>query len=199
MFDTYVYRLNVIVSCCFGVTKEIVMSQTLLEMTKDLVLAQIQIKQVTPEALSSVLHNTYATLRSLQAVESLGEHRNGEGAAETWQAQAVADWKPSITRHAIRCLECGETFKQLSLRHLSVHDLDPRSYRAKYNIPRTQALSAREVTARRRELAQQIRPWELAPSRQQAASQEEAKPKAKSGAAKSTASRATAKKAPAKS
>lgn len=108
------------------------MSQTLLEMTKDLVLAQIQI------------------------------------------------------------------FKQLSLRHLRIHDLDPRSYRTKYNIPRSQAVSAREVTARRRELAQQIRPWELAPSKQAAAAKEEDKPKAKS-AAKSTAARSLAKKGAAKS
>ncbi len=175
------------------------MSQTLLEMTKDLVLAQIQIKQVAPEALTSVLNSTYETLRSLQTAESAGGNGNGEGVAEAFQAQTPVDWKPSITRHSIRCLECGETFQQLSLRHLRVHDLDPRSYRVKYNIPRTQALSARDVTARRRELAQQIRPWELAPSKQAAASKEEAKPKAKAGAAKSTASRAAAKKTAAKS
>jgi predicted transcriptional regulator len=109
------------------------------------------------------------------------------------------DWKSSITRHSIRCLECGETFKQLSLRHLRIHDLDPRSYRTKYNIPRSQSLSARDVTARRRELAQQIRPWELAPSKQAAASKGTAKAKAKTGAAKATPSRASAKKGAAKS
>lgn len=174
------------------------MSQTLLEMTKDLVLAQIQIKQVAPEALTSVLHSTYETLRNLQTAETSGGNGNGEMAADALQAPAPVDWKSSISRHSIRCLECGETFKQLSLRHLRVHDLDPRSYRTKYNIPRTQALSARDVTARRRELAQQIRPWELAPSKQSAASQEEAKPKAK-GAAKSTAPRSSAKKTAAKS
>lgn len=171
------------------------MSQTLLEMTKDLVLAQIQIKQVAPESLNSVLHNTYETLRQLQTSES-GGNGHGEGVAESSKAASV-DWKSSITRHSIRCLECGETFKQLSLRHLRVHELDPRSYRVKYNIPRTQALSARDVTARRRELAQQIRPWELAPSKQ-ATSKGAAKPKAKAGAAKSTASHTGAKKATAK-
>lgn len=173
------------------------MPQTLLEMTKELVLAQIQIKQVSPEALTSVLYSTYETLRSLQSSESAGDQ--GETSAETLQAPAPVDWKSSITRHSIRCLECGETFKQLSLRHLRIHDLDPRSYRAKYNIPRSQSLSARDVTARRRELAQQIRPWELAPSKQAAASKEAAKPKAKTGTAKSTASRSAAKKGAAKS
>jgi predicted transcriptional regulator len=181
----------------FGVTREVSMPQTLLEMTKDLVMAQIQIKQVAPEALTSVLHSTYETLRSLQNAESAGSLGSGETAAESPPPLGPVDWKSSITRHSIKCLECGETFKQLSLRHLRVHDLDPRSYRIKYNIPRTQALSARDVTARRRELAQQIRPWELAPSRQSAAAQTEAKPKAK--AAKSSAARTSAKKSAAKS
>jgi predicted transcriptional regulator len=174
------------------------MPQTLLEMTKELVLAQIQIKQVAPEALNGVLHSTYETLRNLQNSESAGGSGNGDGAAESLHSMTPVDWKSSITRHSIRCLECGETFKQLSLRHLRIHDLDPRTYRTKYNIPRSQSLSARDVTARRRELAQQIRPWELAPSKQTASAPKGAA-KAKTGAAKSTAPRPSAKKAAAKS
>ncbi len=57
-------------------------------------------------------------------------------------------------------MECGDTFKQLSARHLRIHDLDPRSYRTKYGIPPTQSLSSRDATARRRAVAQQVRPWE---------------------------------------
>ncbi len=94
--------------------------------------------------------------------------------------------------------KCARGSKQLSLRHLSAHDLNPRSYRVKYNIPRTQALSARAVTARRRELAQEIRPWELALSKAKAGSKAAAKPKAKAAAAKPAASRAKAKKTAAK-
>jgi len=174
------------------------MAQTLLEMTKELVLAQIQIKQVAPEALNGVLHSTYETLRSLYQTEGTIGNSHSEDGTEPLQVPILADWKSSITRHSIRCLECGETFKQLSLRHLRVHDLDPRSYRVKYNIPRSQSLSARDVTARRRELAQQIRPWELAPSKQ-ANAPAEAKAKTKTGAAKSGATRAAKKKAAAKS
>ncbi|WP_089941453.1 MucR family transcriptional regulator [Candidatus Entotheonella palauensis] len=66
-------------------------------------------------------------------------------------------------------LECGDTFRQLSTRHLRIHDLNPRSYRAKYGIPRTQPLSSRTATARRRELARQIRLWEQAASGRRAA------------------------------
>jgi predicted transcriptional regulator len=91
----------------------------------------------------------------------------GEATASTMSLEpkremASSDWKRSITKHAITCLECGSTFRQLSSRHLRVHDLDSNSYRRKYGIPSTQPLSSREATARRRELAQQIRPWEQA-------------------------------------
>jgi len=174
------------------------MSQTLLEMTKELVLAQIHIQEVTPEGMEGVLHSTYETLRRLQTAESAGGSGSGEGALERLESKARVDWKGSITKHAVRCLECGATFKQLSLRHLSTHDLDPRAYRVKYHIPRTQALSARELTARRRELAQQIRPWELAPSKRQADSKAAAKPRDKAGAATPAAPRTRAKKTAAK-
>lgn len=141
------------------------MSQTLLEMTKDLVLAQIATRHVPPEALADVLHNTYATLRGLETAEAAGAVATIDAAPERAAVQVPVDWKRSIGKNSITCLECGDTFKQLSLRHLTTHDLDPRSYRAKYNIPRSQALSARATTARRRELAQEIRPWELAPGK----------------------------------
>lgn len=114
------------------------------------------------------MQSTYAMLRGLESAEASGGGKAAAGERlEAAASSAPADWKRSIAKNSIKCLECGEAFKQLSLRHLSTHDLDPRSYRTKYNIPRSQALSARAVTSRRRELAQQIRPWELAPSKTQ--------------------------------
>jgi predicted transcriptional regulator len=70
------------------------------------------------------------------------------------------DWRKSITKHAVICLECGESFKQLSLRHLRAHGLDNRSYRTRYGIPPIQPLSARVTTERRRQVVQEVRPWE---------------------------------------
>ena len=77
---------------------------------------------------------------------------------------APVNWKKSITKHAVACLECGASFKQLSRRHLKAHDLDLRAYRAKYGIPRRQPLAANAVTRRRKQLVQQSRPWEKAPT-----------------------------------
>jgi predicted transcriptional regulator len=45
---------------------------------------------------------------------------------------------------------------------LQNHDLEPQSYRLKYGIPPKQSLAAREATARRRQWAKSIRPWDSA-------------------------------------
>jgi hypothetical protein len=45
------------------------MSQTLLEMAKDLVMAQIAAHRLSPEEMHPALQQTYASLKALQALE----------------------------------------------------------------------------------------------------------------------------------
>jgi predicted transcriptional regulator len=137
------------------------MSQTLLEMTKDLVLAQIHAHRLSPEDMHTALQNTYSSLFALHAQEAF----NGSSAVEPPETPAAPrNWRKSITKHTVTCLECGTSFKQLSVRHLRAHGLDARSYRGKYGIPPRQPLSARTVTAIRKQIVQQSRPWEKAPT-----------------------------------
>jgi predicted transcriptional regulator len=137
------------------------MSQTLIEMVKDLVIEQIRVHHLSPDDAKTLLLSTHATLLSMHHVETPLSGASPDVKVDL----ANGDWKRSITKHAITCLECGNTFRQLSSRHLRVHDLDSNSYRRKHGIPSTQPLSSREATARRRELAQQIKPWEQAASK----------------------------------
>jgi predicted transcriptional regulator len=140
--------------------KEIsIMPQSALEMAKELVLAQVQLGQLQADQVQDALRQTHASLAELQAQEERGTTSVALG-TET----PPVDWRKSITKHTVTCLECGQSFKQLSPRHLMMHGLDPRSYRAKYGIPRTQPLTAKAVTARRRELVQETRPWTQAPT-----------------------------------
>ena len=137
------------------------MSQTLLEMAKDLVMAQIAAHRLSPEGMHTVLQQTYASLKALQAQEDT----NGSIAVTTVATPPKpANWRKSITKHVVTCLECGQALKQLSGRHLKEHELDGRSYRVKYGIPRTQALAAKETTSKRKEIVQRSRPWEKAPT-----------------------------------
>jgi predicted transcriptional regulator len=136
------------------------MTESLLTMAKDIVQAQIEAGHATPENMTELLHSTYATLHQL--------HRSEQTDSSETAPQTPVNWKKSITKHAVTCLECGASFKQLSTRHLRLHDLDGRSYRDKYGIPRAQPLAARETTALRRQIVQQIRPWEKTPTYQKA-------------------------------
>lgn len=128
------------------------MSQTTLEMTKELVIAQLESKALSPDEVQTILRQTHAVLMDLQAQES------GRG-----DVRASVAWKKSVTRHTITCLECGALFKQLSGRHLKRHGLNARSYRVKYGVPGTQPLAAKDTTTRRKQLVQRIRPWEKTP------------------------------------
>jgi predicted transcriptional regulator len=141
-------------------TKECSMPQSLLEMAKDLVLAQIEAHSLSPEDMHQALQHTYTSLQALQAQED----SNGIAAVETPERPIIVRWRKSITMHTVSCLACGQSFKQLSVRHLKEHGLDGQSYRAKYGIPPSQPLSARAVTAIRKEIVQTTRPWEKAPA-----------------------------------
>jgi predicted transcriptional regulator len=142
------------------------MAQTLLEMAKELVTELIRAHHLSPDDARSLLLSTHAALQSLHHSEA---SNSAAASPDTYGEAAPATWRRSITKHAVTCLECGDSFRQLSSRHLRVHNLDAREYRSKYGIPSTQPLSSREATARRRELAQQIRPWEQAASKRASA------------------------------
>ena len=158
------------------------MPQSVLEMTKELVLAEIQAGSLLPE-------DTHDTARcvfeSLIALKSREESASFLSASAADAPQTPSDWRQSITRHTITCMECGQTLKQLSVRHLKQHNLDGRSYRAKYGIPSTQPLLARETLARQRQIAAKTKPWEKSPAHMQAQEAKAAAAK-KSGRKKAT-------------
>ena len=131
------------------------MTQTVLEMAKDLTCSLVETGRLSAENVQDVLQQTHTTLSALK-----GQEESGAVTALSVAVASPVNWRKSISKHAITCLECGDTFKQLSIRHLEPHGLDGRSYRAKYAIPRTQPLAARSTTDRRRQVAQEIRPWE---------------------------------------
>jgi predicted transcriptional regulator len=135
------------------------MPQSLVEIAKDLTAALIETMTISPEDMQETLQKTHTTLTALKAQE---ESRIPAPGAPS--QSPPGDWRKSITRYAVTCLECGQSFKQLSIRHLRQHGLDARSYRTKYEIPQSQPLAARDTSARRRQVVQETRPWEKAPA-----------------------------------
>lgn len=135
------------------------MTQTLLEMAKDLTRSLVETGRLSAEDMQDVLQQTHTILSVLK-----GQEDSGAVTALPGADSSPVHWRKSIRKHAITCLECGLSFKQLSIRHLRTHGLDSRLYRVKYGIPRSQPLAARETTARRRQIVQEARPWEKAPT-----------------------------------
>lgn len=153
------------------------MAQSTLEMAKDLVMAMIQTGTLPVEDMQKELQKTYVSLLELKAKEEASmlsglSVSQGISTLEASLGAEKVDWKKSVRKYTIECLECGASFKQLSVRHLKEHDLDARSYRAKYGIPRTHPLSAKDTTAMRKKIAQRSRPWEKAPTYMKARAQE---------------------------
>jgi predicted transcriptional regulator len=148
--------------------RDTTMPQSLVEIATDLTMALVKTGTIRPEDMQETLQKTHTTLSALKAQEAMGTTTTGPVART-----APGDWRKSITRHAVTCLECGQSFKQLSIRHLRAHGLDNQSYRTKYSIPHTQPLAARETTERRRQVARDIRPWEKAPMYRKGQAQED--------------------------
>ena len=121
------------------------MAKSLLEMAADIVKSQCQGTSMSTEDVTAALSNTFNSLQSLQEMEAKGE------AGEAVGAPAV-DIKPekSILKNKIICLECGESFKMLSPKHLRSHGLDGRSYRQKHGLPLRQPLCAKALSDKRK-------------------------------------------------
>ncbi len=137
------------------------MPQSILEMAKDLVQAQIQNGAVEPEKMMEFLKETVEGLAELHTRYS---NPTGPGAGDNATPEEPIDWRNSIKKNSILCLESGQEFKQLSARHLQKYGLTPKSYRQKYGIPMSQPLSAKSVSKRRQQIARRTRPWENAPT-----------------------------------
>ena len=122
------------------------MSKSLVEMAAGIVAAQASFTPLSAEDIAGSLRQVAQALQALQPSERLMAH--GEAVSK--------DPHTSIQHNQVVCLECGKTFMLLSNRHLALHSLTPRTYKLKYGIRLTQALSAQKLSARRRKLARDL-------------------------------------------
>jgi predicted transcriptional regulator len=75
------------------------MAQTLVEMTKDLTRTLLEAGHLSAEDMQHTLQSTYTTLATLKAQEETGISTSMPNAEPL-----PADWRKSITRHAVTCL-----------------------------------------------------------------------------------------------
>jgi len=104
---------------------------------------------MSAEDITSSLQNTFNVLQVLQANEVSAEAVPVGGEQKDENAVDVAPEK-SILRNKIICLECGQSFKLLSPKHLASHGLNGKEYRKKYGFPLRQPLCAKALSERRK-------------------------------------------------
>ncbi|MDW7773364.1 MAG: MucR family transcriptional regulator [Desulfobulbaceae bacterium] len=119
------------------------MAKTLVEMTADIVQSQMSSKEMTSDEIKVALNETFQTLKALQ-----DEETSGQSVEPTEIKPAMAPEK-SIQKNKVVCLECGQSFKMLSPKHLKSHDLSPKEYRKKYDFSMRQPLCAKSLSERR--------------------------------------------------
>lgn len=124
------------------------MAKNLVEMAAEIITAQSAARQLCSEELTEALKNTFNTLKQLQQIEADG----GEPSAQEKQTRTITAAK-SIQRHKIICMECGESFKTLSPKHLKSHDLTGKEYRKKYGFTMRQPLCAKALSEARKQAA----------------------------------------------
>ncbi|WP_207480904.1 MucR family transcriptional regulator [Arenibaculum pallidiluteum] len=114
----------------------------LVAITAEITAAYLRGNPLPVEELPGVIGTVFDSLRSLGRTETV----------ETVQEPAVPI-KRSVQPDSIACLECGKRQKMLR-RHLAAeHDLDPQTYRAKWNLPPNYPMTAPNYSESRSALA----------------------------------------------
>lgn len=128
------------------------MPKTLVELAAEIVGAQASQSRMNIDEISQAISTVFRALNKARVEE---EGREGDRLAEEKGEDSGRAYtsKTSIQKHRIICLECSESFKQLSRRHLLGHGLTPKEYRGKHGIPSRQALAARSVSEQRKRIA----------------------------------------------
>jgi predicted transcriptional regulator len=125
------------------------MSKSLTEMAAEIVAAQASHVGMSHDEVGAALRKAFEALQSIKAIED-------GAAASVEEALAAMDPRASIQRNKVICLECCKEFKQITNRHLKDHGMNAKEYRKKYGFSARQPLSAKALTAKRRNIAKRL-------------------------------------------
>ena len=131
------------------------MPKSLLELSTEMIAAQLQRQLMTPGEIVESLRTVF---RALQDLQQTGDLHHTSDRTDSGDSLSFLRQNPlkSIQRNQVICLESGSSYKLLSNRHLALYGMTPREYKKKWGIPMTTPLSARSLTNRRRKLAKEL-------------------------------------------
>lgn len=124
------------------------MAPTLLELTASIVSSHAAMSELSTEELVQEIQKVYSTMQQLEGGVT--------EAAPAEEAKApVISLKKAFQADQVVCMICGKGGMKTLTRHLAqVHNMKPREYRKQFNIPSTQALTARKFSEARKKMAQ---------------------------------------------
>ena len=121
---------------------------TLLEMAWDIVAHNEKITAMSKDEILAEVKHVYL---GLSAIEK-GENPTVEAASQKETGPVISKRK-AFGKKQVICMLCGKGMTTLT-RHLkTAHDMKPGAYRKQFNIPRTQALAAKDYSESRRQMA----------------------------------------------
>lgn len=126
------------------------MGKQFVRLAADIVIANSTGKGFNTEQLTEMLKSVAETLEGL-AAEPEGMAVEARGL----KVVAPTDWKTSIQRNAITCMICGYSGKLLTPHLKSKHQITPREYRKKFNIPARTPLVSKAYRAKRSKIAKE--------------------------------------------
>jgi len=131
------------------------MTKQLIEITSEIVQAQVSLSAMSAADIASSLRRVFSTLMELQKAEAgeiaLPKIQESMSAEET-TPKALAP-KDSIQENKVICLECGAEMRQLTGKHLVSHGMSQKEYKKKYGFSMRTPLSAKSLTKARSKAA----------------------------------------------
>ena len=121
-----------------------------LKQALDIVKAQASVRIMSEEEIISMVRGLSHRLRTLEDSPVLVEEQ---------KIPAISPSK-SIKEKTISCLECGKSFKIITKKHLSIHNLDADTYREKWGIKKATPLVCKELQRERRKKMREMKLWE---------------------------------------
>ncbi|MTI08743.1 MucR family transcriptional regulator [Curvivirga aplysinae] len=122
-------------------------SDSLLELTSEIVAAHVSNNSVNAEELPALIEQVYSTLANVGS---------GGDAIDDDQPITAVPIKKSITPDYIICLEDGKKLKMLK-RHLkTAYDMTPEEYKERWGLPADYPMVAPNYAKQRSKLAKKI-------------------------------------------
>ncbi|MBI5576880.1 MAG: MucR family transcriptional regulator [Deltaproteobacteria bacterium] len=123
--------------------------RVVIELTAEIVSSHASVNEMSREDLLDEIQAVFTKLSSLAGAEVTEE----AGPAEVKPAVPV---NKAFGADKVFCLECGKGFTTLK-KHLAIsHNLSPKDYRKKFNIPAKTPLVARNYSESKKKIAQKL-------------------------------------------